>query len=115
MADKSSQGQKRGLLRFFSARRFFSPRIEDSLRLRTLALAALWLSAMSLAWVGGGLTLPILGAVIGSVGYWVGWRWRNKKSLAKSLTIASLVISLSFFMRSQMLEAMTGTRLPFRG
>ncbi len=82
------------------------------MRLRTLALAALWLSAMSLAWVGGGLTLPILGAVIGSVGYWVGWRWRNKKSLAKSLTIASLVIGLSFFMRSQMLEAMTGNWLP---
>ena len=54
--NRHSQRPSRGLSRFFS------PKIEDSLRLRVLALAALWLAATSLAWVGGGFSLPILGA-----------------------------------------------------
>ena len=102
----------RGLPSIFSPKRLFSPRIEDSLRLRALALAALWLAATSLVWVGGGFTLPILGAGIGTVGYWVGWRWRYRKSLVKSLTIAILVVGLSFYMRAQMLEALSGNWLP---
>ena len=106
-----SQHPRRGLSRFFSPQRFFSPRIEDSLRLRMLALAALWLAATSLLWVGGG-NLPILGAGIGTVGYWAGWRWRYQKSLVKSLVIAFLVIGLSIYMRPQMLEALTGNWLP---
>ena len=82
------------------------------MRLRVLALAALWLAATSLAWVGGGLTLPLLGAGIGTLGYWAGWRWRNQKSLVKSLVIASLVIALSIYMRPQMLEVLNGNWMP---
>ncbi len=95
-----------------SPKRLFSPRIEDSLRLRVLVLAALWLAATSLVWVGGGFTLPILGAGIGTLGYWVGWRLRYRKSIAKSLIIATLVVGLSLFMRPQMLEALSGNWLP---
>ena len=99
-----SQRPSRGLSRLFS------PRIEDSLRLRVLALAALWLAATSLVWVGGGY-LPILGAGVGTLGYWAGWRWRYQKSLVKCLVIAVLVIGLSIYMRPQMLEALTGNWL----
>ena len=113
---QTSQLPSRGSSGFISPRRFFSrffsPRIEDSLRLRVLALAALWLAATSLIWVGGGLILPVLGAGIGTLGYWAGWRWRNKKSLAKSLVIASVIIGLSFYMRPQMLEVLTGNWMP---
>ena len=52
--------------------RFFSPRIEESLRLRVLALASLWTAGLGLAWVGGDLWLSLLGGGLGSLGYWLG-------------------------------------------
>ena len=92
--------------------RFFSPRIEESFRLRVLALASLWLGCLGLAWAGGDLWLSLATGCIGSMGYWLGWRWRNQRSLARPLLIASAVIAVSFYMRSQMLEAFSGNWLP---
>ena len=48
--------------------RFFAPKVEESLRLRTLVLASLWLAGLSLAWVGGDLRLALAGGGIGTLG-----------------------------------------------
>ena len=92
--------------------RFFAPHIEDSLRLRALVLASLWLAGVSLVWVGGDLLFALLGGVLGTLGYWVGWRWRYQRSLLRPLLIAGVIIALSIYMRSQMLEALNGNWLP---
>ena len=92
--------------------RVFSPRLEESLRLRVLTVATLWLAALALAWVGGNLWLSLLGGGLGTLGHGLGWRWRNKGSLVRSLLIAGLVMTLSYFMRAQMLEAFNGNWLP---
>ena len=92
--------------------RFFSPRIEESFRLRVLALASLWLGCLGLFWVGGDLWLSLAAGFLGSLGYWLGWRWRHRRSLARPLLIASAVVAVSFYMRSQMLEAFSGNWLP---
>jgi transglutaminase-like putative cysteine protease len=90
----------------------FSPQVEDSLRLRILTLAALWLGALALAWVGGNLWMSLAGGGLGTLGHGLGWYWRNRRSLIRSLLIAGSVMALSFFMRSQMLEAFSGNWLP---
>ena len=92
--------------------RFFSPSIEESLRLRVLVLASLWLGALGLAWAGGDLRLALLGSGLGTLGYWLSWRWRHQRSLVRPLLIATAVIALSFYMRSQMLEVFNGNWLP---
>ena len=92
--------------------RVFSPRVEDSFRLRGLGLAALWLAALGLLWVGGNSWLTLGGGGIGTLGHWVSWRRRNLQSRAWSLLIAALAIGLSFAMRSQMLEVFNGNWIP---
>ena len=92
--------------------RYFSPQIEDSFRLRVLALASLWLGCLGLAWVGGSLWLSLTAGVLGSLGYWLGWRWRHRRSLVRPLLIAAAVVAVSFYMRSQMLQAFSGNWLP---
>ena len=90
----------------------FSPSVEESFRLRGLALASLWVATIGLAWAGGDFRLALLAGGIGTLGYWDGWRWRHRKSLLRSLLIVSLVVGLSLFMRGQMLEVFTGNWLP---
>ena len=92
--------------------RFFSPQIEESCRLRVLALASLWLGCLGLAWVGGDLWLSLVTCCLGSLGYWLGWRWRRQRSLARPLLVASAVIAVSFYMRPQLLEVFSGNWLP---
>lgn len=60
--------------------RFFSPRIEDSVRLRVLTLASLWLGGLGLYWVGGDFRLTLLAGVLGTAGYWLGWRLRHRRA-----------------------------------
>ncbi len=102
--------RKRGPWHWLS--RLFSPQVEESLRLRVLTVAALWLSALALAWVGANLWLSLAGGGLGTLGHGLGWRWRNRRSLVRPLLIAGLVMALSFFMRSHMLEAFNGNWLP---
>ena len=92
--------------------RFLTPRVEESPRLRVLTLASLWLACLGLAWVGGDLRLSLLGGGLGSLGYWLGWRWRHHRSLARSLLIVSAVIAVSVYMRSQMMDVFNGNWLP---
>ena len=92
--------------------RLFSPRIEESPRLRVLALASLWIGCLGLVWVGGDLKLSLAGSLLGSLGYWLGWRWRHRRSIAKPLLVAAAVIAVSFYMRSQMMEVFSGNWLP---
>ena len=79
--------------------RIFSPSVEESMRLRGLALASLWVASVGLAWVGGDFRLALLAGGIGTMGYLDSWRWRHRKSLIRSLLILSLVVGLSLFMR----------------
>ena len=92
--------------------RFFSPRIEDSIRLRVLVMASLWLGALGLSWVGGSLWITLVGGGLGTLGYWLSWRWRHRRSLARPLLVAAAIIAVSFYMRSQMLEVFNGNWLP---
>jgi hypothetical protein len=93
-------------------KRAFSPRVEDSVRLRVLGVVSLWLAASGLVWAGGNLWMTLGGAALGTLGYGVSWYRRHHKSRAWPLLIASLIIALGFVMRSQMLEAFTGNWLP---
>ena len=79
------------------ASRLFSPRIEDSLRLRVLTVFSLWLAALAQAWVGGNLWLSLIGGGLGTLGNGLGWRWRHQGSLIRSLFIAGLVIFPALF------------------
>jgi hypothetical protein len=60
-------------------KRAFSPRVEDSIRLRALGVVSLWLAAAGLVWAGGNLWMTLDGAALGTVGYGVSWyRGRHK-------------------------------------
>ena len=93
-------------------RQAFSPKVEESIRLRVLGLAFLWLAALGLLWAGGSLWLTLGGAALGTGGHLVSWRRRHHRSRLWPLMLAVLVIALSIVMRSQMLEAFTGNWLP---
>ena len=93
-------------------KRAFSPRVEDSVRLRVLGMVSLWLAAAGLVWAGGSLWMTLGGAALGALGYGVSWQRRRHKSRVWPLLIASLIIALAFVMRSQVLEAFTGNWLP---
>lgn len=93
-------------------KRAFSPRIEDSIRLRVLGMVSLWLAAIALVWSGAGLWLTLGSAVLGTVGYTVSWYRRNHRSRVWPLALALAIIAAGFAMRSQVLEAFTGNWLP---
>ena len=91
---------------------FFSNRVEDSSRLRALGLAALWVAAMSLYWVGGDLRFALGGGILGTVGHGLSYLVRNKPSRGRPLAVAVAVIILSLLMRNQMMEAFNGNWVP---
>ncbi|MEE8465878.1 MAG: hypothetical protein V3S68_05320 [Dehalococcoidia bacterium] len=93
-------------------KRAFSPRVEDSIRLRVIGMAFLWLAALGIVWAGGELWFTLASAALGTVGYTVSWYRRNRKSRIWPLLIASSIIAASFLMRGQALEALTGNWLP---
>jgi len=93
-------------------RSVFSPKVEDSTRLRVLGLVALWLAAAGLLWAGAGVWLTLAGAVLGTAGHAVSWYRRKRRSKLWPLLIASSIIGCSVLMRSQMLEALSGNWLP---
>jgi protein-glutamine gamma-glutamyltransferase len=89
-----------------------SPKVEESLRLRVLGLAVLWLAALSLVWAGGSLWLSLGGGLLGTLGYGVGWWRRRHRSRLWPVLIAGAIIAVSLAMRSPVLEAFTGNWLP---
>jgi hypothetical protein len=93
-------------------KRAFSPQIEDSIRLRVLGMASLWLAAIALVWAGAGLWLTLGSAVQGTAGYGISWYRRSQRSRVWPLLIASAITAVAFIMRSQVLEAFTGNWLP---
>lgn len=99
------------LLRLWLSR-FFSPRTEDSPRLRLLGLASLWLAAFGMTWVGGSLWLSLSGGALGTLGHWVSWRWRHHPSRLRPVLIVVSVIALAFLMRFKVLEIFSGDWLP---
>ena len=78
------------LFHWFSS--LFSPEIEESQRFRTLALAALIMSSLGLAWVGGSWWYSLTGCVLGIAVHWTSWRWRHHQSRIRPLLIAAGVI-----------------------
>ena len=91
---------------------FFSSQTEDSSRLRTLALAGLWVAALGLAWVGGDLRFCLAGGFLGTAGHWLSYRMRSKPSRMRPLIIAALVIALSIILRDDMVKTFTGDWIP---
>ena len=91
---------------------FFSSRIEDSFRLRSLTLAGLWTAAMALAWVGGDLGYCLAGGVSGTVGHWFSYKMRNRPSRLRPLVIAVLVVALSVYLRNDMVKSLNGDWVP---
>ena len=91
---------------------FFSSRIEDSFRLRTLTLAGLWVTAMALAWVGGDLRYCLAGGVIGTVGHWYSYKMRYRPSRVRPLVIAVLIVALSVYLRNDMIKTFSGDWVP---
>ena len=98
------------LFHWFSS--LFSPEIEESQRLRTLALAALIMSSLGLAWVGGSWWYSLTGCVLGIAVHWTSWRWRHHQSRIRPLLIAAGVIGASIWMRSETLAAFNGDWVP---
>ena len=94
------------------SKRAFSPRVEDSIRLRVIGMAFLWLAALGIVWSGGDIWFTLGSAVLGTVGSTVSWYRRNRKSRLFPLLIATSIIAASFLLRSQVLEALTGNWLP---
>jgi len=92
--------------------RAFSPKVEESIRLRTIGVAFLWLAGLGLVWAGGSPWLTLGGAALGTVGYLVSWYRRNRPSRIWALLIATAIITIAFVMRGQVLEALTGNWLP---
>jgi len=93
-------------------RRAFSPRVEESIRLRMIGVAFLWLAALGLVWAGGSPWLTLGGAALGTVGGLVSWYRRSHPSRIWALLIATAIIITAFVMRGQVLEALTGNWLP---
>ena len=90
----------------------FSPRIEDSLRLRAIGVGFVWLAALGLFWAGGSPWFTLGGAALATLGHGVSWRRRRRPSRVVALGIAGLIITLSFLMRGQMLETLSGNWVP---
>ena len=99
-----------GIFRVF--RGLFSPRIEDSLRLRTIGVVFVWLAALGLLWAGGSPWFTLGGASLATLGHGISWWRRRRPSRLVALGIAGLIITLSFLMRGQMLEALSGDWVP---
>ena len=94
------------------SKRAFTPKVEDSIRLRVIGMAFLWLAALGIVWSGGEIWLTLGSAALGTVGSTVSWYRRNRKSRLLPLLIATSIIASSFILRSQVLEALTGNWLP---
>lgn len=92
--------------------RFFSPRVEDSFRLRLIGLSSLWLGAWGLTWVGADMWLSLAGGVLGTIGHMVSYYLRRRASGIRPVLIALSVVTLSFFMRSKFLEVFSGDWMP---
>ena len=90
----------------------FSSKIEDSVRLRSMALGALIMASMGLAWVGGSWWYSAAGCALGITGHWTSWRWRHHQSRVRPLLIAASVIVASIWMRSETVAALNGDWVP---
>ena len=92
--------------------RLFSRKVEDSLRLRLLGLAAFWLVAVSVAWVGGSPWSWLGGAFVATCGHTFSW-YRRRRSLGVwTIVMALVVVGLALVMRVEILEALEGNWLP---
>ncbi|MEE8465819.1 MAG: transglutaminase domain-containing protein [Dehalococcoidia bacterium] len=91
---------------------FFSSRIEDSFRLRSLTLAGLWTAALGLVWVGGDLGYCLAGGVLGTFGHWFSYKMRNRPSRLRPLVIGISVVALSIYLRNDMVKSLNGEWLP---
>ncbi|MCH7713804.1 MAG: hypothetical protein IIC99_09290, partial [Chloroflexi bacterium] len=90
----------------------FSSKVEDSVRLRSMALGALIMASIGLAWVGGSWWYSAAGCALGMAGHWTSWRCRNHQSRVRPLLIAATVIGASIWMRSETVAALNGDWIP---
>ena len=112
-----SQIQRRTL--FFLQQASYTPsfgglgvKVEDSLRLRVLGLATLWLAAIAVAWVGGSPWVWLGGSIAATCGHAFSWHRRNRGLGMWPVVMAALVIALALVMRTEFLAAFDGNWLP---
>ena len=98
--------------RRISYSRFFSDRPEESLRLRSLSLLTLLSTGLSLSWITGDPTVPIVATVLATTGHWVSWHWRRSPLGRRSILIVALISGLSVIVREDFALSLTGDRLP---
>ena len=92
--------------------RFFSDKVDDSLRLRLLVLAAFWLTALSVAWVGGSPWTWVGGGVAATFGHAFSWHRRHRTLSIWPMVMAVMVVGLALLMRSALVAALEGNWLP---
>ena len=88
--------------------RLFSEKVEDSLRLRLLALATFWLVAIAVAWVGGSPWVWLGGGIATTCGHAFSWHRKHRR-----LGVWPVVIALALVMRVEILASLEGNWLPF--
>ena len=89
-----------------------SGKVEDSLRLRLLGLAAVWLVALALAWVGGSPWTWLGGGMAATLGDAFSWHRRHRSLGLWTLVMAAMVIGLALLMRIEIFAALEGNWLP---
>ena len=92
--------------------RFFSGNVEESLRLRVLTLAAFWLVAIAVAWVGGSPWSWLGGGLAATCGHGFTWYRRRRGTGVWSVIIALMVVALALVMRNEILAVFDGNWLP---
>ena len=92
--------------------RLLSGNVEESLRLRIIALLTLWVAALSVGWVGGSPWAWLGGGLAATVGHAFSWHRRDRKLGAWTAVMAVPVIVLALVMRADILAALDGNWLP---
>ena len=77
-----------------------------------MALGALLMASLGLAWVGGNWWYSGAGCILGVAGHWTSWHWRSHQSRVRPLFIGASVIGTSIWMRTETVAALNGDWVP---
>ena len=109
------QGSKRRAFSFpnrGTMSRLFSGKVEESVRLRLVALVTFWLVALAVAWVGGSPWAWLGGGLAATCGHAFSWHRRHRSLGVWTVVMALLVMAMAVVMRAEILAALDGNWLP---
>ena len=89
-----------------------SVKVEESIRLRAIALLVLWVAALSVAWVGGSPWAWLGGGIAATAGHAFSWKRRHRKMGVWTAIMAVPLVVLALVMRADILAALDGNWLP---